>query len=226
MKLMDGPTTTPGQGPFLNKTEIGSKADIYADDKSNTQEGVGQDPHTDSEEKPIALRPDAKFPGGLGAAFQRLIAGQNPVLFIAVGLLGVLLLFGAINLLGAVNLLDLKPSLSAQGARFFQDGRAFSAQGNFNEAETAFRKAVESDPSNSAYHAGLGFAIYRQGNYPEADAEYRKAIAADPRIHMRIMASAACWAAKRITLKRRLSSGGSSPLILMTRMGVPPSPFS
>jgi tetratricopeptide (TPR) repeat protein len=48
-------------------------------------------------------------------------------------------------------------------------------KGNYTDAETAYRKALEQNPGASTQY-NLGNAIYRQNRIPEAIAEYQKAL--------------------------------------------------
>jgi len=53
-------------------------------------------------------------------------------------------------------------------------------QGKQEEAEKAFRSALEIDPSYAAAHNDLGYVLELQGKFSEAMAEYRKAIEEQP----------------------------------------------
>jgi tetratricopeptide (TPR) repeat protein len=59
-------------------------------------------------------------------------------------------------------------------------GLLLMARGRFQEAEEAFRRATQIDPSYAEAHNNLGYLLERQGKLPEALAEYRKALESKP----------------------------------------------
>jgi tetratricopeptide (TPR) repeat protein len=54
----------------------------------------------------------------------------------------------------------------------------------YEEAEAAYRKAIELDPNYASPHNGLGSLLRRLKRYEEAEAAYRKAIELDPNYAM------------------------------------------
>lgn len=58
-------------------------------------------------------------------------------------------------------------------------GRAYSASGRHDDAENAFRKALELRPKYSHAHHELANLLKRQQRYEEAESEYELAIASD-----------------------------------------------
>lgn len=59
-------------------------------------------------------------------------------------------------------------------------GHVLSKLDRFNEAEEAFRSAINADPSASFPHAGLAYVLMQQGKLAEAEVHYRKALEIDP----------------------------------------------
>jgi tetratricopeptide (TPR) repeat protein len=58
--------------------------------------------------------------------------------------------------------------------KYYNDGAALSANGNYEDAVDLFKKATESDPSFSGAYVSLGYALYRLGRYNESiDASWR-----------------------------------------------------
>ena len=53
-------------------------------------------------------------------------------------------------------------------------------KGDYKEAEEAFRRAIQINPSYAQAHNNLGFVLERGGHLPEATAEYRKSIESLP----------------------------------------------
>jgi hypothetical protein len=58
-------------------------------------------------------------------------------------------------------------------------GEAYLAVGNIAEAEMAFRKAANLDPSSFSAHYSLGYLLQRRNELPEAIEAYRRAVDAD-----------------------------------------------
>ena len=58
----------------------------------------------------------------------------------------------------------------------FEQGQALLGQGNFAEAEKAFRIAVSQAPHGSFYQQGLGDALGKQGKFAEAEKHHREAV--------------------------------------------------
>lgn len=50
----------------------------------------------------------------------------------------------------------------------------------YAQAEAAYREAARLDPSDAAWHSGLGTALSRLKRYKEADAAYKEAACLDP----------------------------------------------
>jgi tetratricopeptide (TPR) repeat protein len=63
---------------------------------------------------------------------------------------------------------------------YYNYGVLLVKEGNFEEAEKAFRKTLEIAPTNDAAHDNLGYLLERQGKLAEAASEYRKALEANP----------------------------------------------
>ena len=63
---------------------------------------------------------------------------------------------------------------------YYNYGILLRNQGNFDEAEQAFRKTLALAPTNDAAHDNLGYLLERRGKLEEAAAEYKKAIEANP----------------------------------------------
>ena len=63
---------------------------------------------------------------------------------------------------------------------YYNYGVLLLEQGKKEEAEKAFRRALEIDPSYAAAHNDLGYVLQLQGKWSEAMGEYRKAIEEQP----------------------------------------------
>ena len=63
---------------------------------------------------------------------------------------------------------------------YYNYGVLLVGEGRLDEAEKAFRQALEARPSYADAHNNLGNLLERQGNSTEAIAEYKKAIEAKP----------------------------------------------
>ncbi|MFC1836092.1 tetratricopeptide repeat protein [Thermodesulfobacteriota bacterium] len=74
-----------------------------------------------------------------------------------------------------------QPHAGRAAGVFASVGDALSDQGKLNEAVLAYRKAVESDPSNSVFHVGLGVRLEYSGILDEAVEMYVKAVELDPK---------------------------------------------
>jgi len=59
-------------------------------------------------------------------------------------------------------------------------GVLLMTKGEYKEAEEAFRRAIEINPSYARAHNNLGYLLERKGNLPEAMGEYRKSIESMP----------------------------------------------
>jgi Flp pilus assembly protein TadD len=58
-------------------------------------------------------------------------------------------------------------------------GRALAELGRLPEAEAAYRRAIDLDPTYVYAHHGLGYALSEQGRWKEGEAAYRRAIDRD-----------------------------------------------
>ncbi|MCS7036426.1 MAG: VWA domain-containing protein [Saprospiraceae bacterium] len=77
----------------------------------------------------------------------------------------------------------LQLPLQAQSARdWMRQGDTYYAEGRYNEAEQAYRKAVQKAPADAQALYNHGNALYKQGKYAEAQQAWEKAlpIAATP----------------------------------------------
>jgi tetratricopeptide (TPR) repeat protein len=63
---------------------------------------------------------------------------------------------------------------------YYNYGVLLIQEGKLDEAEKAFRQALEVRPSYADAHNNLGNLLERQGKFPEAIAEYKKAIESQP----------------------------------------------
>lgn len=59
-------------------------------------------------------------------------------------------------------------------------GVLLMTKGKYKQAEEAFRRAIQINPSYAQAHNNLGYLLEREGNLPEAMAEYRKSIGSMP----------------------------------------------
>jgi Tfp pilus assembly protein PilF len=66
-------------------------------------------------------------------------------------------------------------------APFNSLGRVFAVEGNYDEAITQFRRALEFEPNSALIHTNLGMALSRQGRADEAREHFRRALEIDPR---------------------------------------------
>jgi tetratricopeptide (TPR) repeat protein len=63
---------------------------------------------------------------------------------------------------------------------YYNYGMVLMKEGKLDEAEGAFSKALEINPSFADAHNNLGFLLERQGKFAEAIAEYKKAVEHQP----------------------------------------------
>jgi tetratricopeptide (TPR) repeat protein len=63
---------------------------------------------------------------------------------------------------------------------YWQLAYELSSQDRFEEAEAAYRKAIELNPAEGLFYNGLGLHLYLQNRNEEAEALYRQAIKLDP----------------------------------------------
>jgi tetratricopeptide (TPR) repeat protein len=73
--------------------------------------------------------------------------------------------------------LKLKPDYAPA---LYQQGRKAQLEGNYKDAESAFRKVIKQEPQNAKAHGQLGMALYHLGRQKEAEKEYRAELAMNP----------------------------------------------
>ncbi|MEO7777617.1 MAG: tetratricopeptide repeat protein [Fibrobacteria bacterium] len=73
--------------------------------------------------------------------------------------------------------LKLKPDYAPA---LYQLGRKSQLEGNYKDAESAFRKVIKHEPQNAKAHGQLGMALYHLGKQKEAEKEYRAELAMNP----------------------------------------------
>lgn len=59
-------------------------------------------------------------------------------------------------------------------------GRKAQLEGDYKDAETAFRKVVKHEPQNAKAHGQLGMALYHLGREKDAEKEYRLELSMNP----------------------------------------------
>lgn len=59
-------------------------------------------------------------------------------------------------------------------------GSTYLDEGEYDQAETAFRRALSLDPKHKTAHYNVGLLALRQGRYPEARASFQQALSLDP----------------------------------------------
>ncbi len=73
--------------------------------------------------------------------------------------------------------LKLKPDYQPA---LYLSGRKAQLEGNYRDAEHAFRKVLKRDPKSAKAHGQLGMALYHLGKEPEALKEYETELALNP----------------------------------------------
>lgn len=73
--------------------------------------------------------------------------------------------------------LKLKPDYAPA---LYLQGRKAQLEGDYKDAETAFRKVVKLEPQNAKAHGQLGMALYHLGKEKEAEKEYRAELSMNP----------------------------------------------
>ena len=74
----------------------------------------------------------------------------------------------------------LSGSIRATVAWYSTLGALKLSRGRNEEAETAFRKAIELDPTSAKPHIALGYYLWAVRRVPEAEAAFTRALALDP----------------------------------------------
>ncbi len=75
---------------------------------------------------------------------------------------------------------DLTADYPTLSGPWVNKGILHAAAGRDDEAEAAFRRAIEVSPQHAVAHAELGIVLRRQGRFAAADEAYREALALDP----------------------------------------------
>ena len=65
---------------------------------------------------------------------------------------------------------------------YFDQGKGFQDQGNYEKAAREYVKAVKADPGYAEAHSNLGFSYRKQGKFDKAVRSYKKAIELDPEL--------------------------------------------
>jgi tetratricopeptide (TPR) repeat protein len=73
--------------------------------------------------------------------------------------------------------LKLKPDYAPA---LYLQGRKSQMEGNYKDAELAFRKVIKQEPQNAKAHGQLGMALYHMGREKDAEKEYRAELAMNP----------------------------------------------
>ncbi len=67
-----------------------------------------------------------------------------------------------------------------QSKQFSLDGDKFYEMQKFDEAITAYTKAIEKNPNDFAFYNNRGVAFHAKGDYEQAIADYTKAVELNP----------------------------------------------
>lgn len=70
----------------------------------------------------------------------------------------------------------------ADANTYFDQGKRYQDQENFQEAARSYQKAVEADPTYAEAHSNLGFSYRKLGRFDEAVGSYKKAISLNPKL--------------------------------------------
>ncbi|MGC8894903.1 MAG: tetratricopeptide repeat protein [candidate division WOR-3 bacterium] len=63
---------------------------------------------------------------------------------------------------------------------FFQEGITLYQRGEYENAEIAFRRALERDPTLAEARMALGETLYSLGRYEDSEAEFRAVVRMRP----------------------------------------------
>jgi tetratricopeptide (TPR) repeat protein len=84
---------------------------------------------------------------------------------------------------GIASLLKVVQSVPTATAPYIDLGIAYGRTGDFDKAETSFKRALELNPRHPIAYNELGMVSRRKGQFAEARASYEKAIALVPDFH-------------------------------------------
>ncbi len=97
--------------------------------------------------------------------------------WVALGGFVLILLVGFSIFAGQGRLLRGGPALTA----YIERGDEFFVAGDYDQAEAAYRQAIEMAPNLPGPHDSLAWVLYSKGDYPGAQAEFEQAMEIDPR---------------------------------------------
>ena len=84
---------------------------------------------------------------------------------------------------GIASLLKVVQSVPTATAPYIDLGIAYGRTGDFDKAETSFKRALELNPRHPIAYNELGMVYRKKGRFAEARASYEKAIALVPDFH-------------------------------------------
>jgi tetratricopeptide (TPR) repeat protein len=70
----------------------------------------------------------------------------------------------------------------AKANAYFDQGKSYQDQENYEAAARSYEKAVEADPAYAEAHSNLGFSYRKLGQFDKAVASYKKAISLNPKL--------------------------------------------
>jgi len=70
----------------------------------------------------------------------------------------------------------------AEANTYFDQGKRYQDQKNYDEAARSYEKAVQADPTYAEAHSNLGFSYRKQGQFDKAVGSYKKAISLNPKL--------------------------------------------